>query len=145
MMEEKMAQKTMIIFLLTLMIGLSGCSKTSQTEKSSLEIYENIVTEGDIRDVTSYSGPIERSCNENMKKGVHLSFGTEGYVATRGEGDRIFIVHIEHLFPSEEELVQDMQGKQTIPGLGTHAWYDETKDHNSIIFYDLDKDIIVEM
>lgn len=132
-----------IVFLSFFTVAAIGCIKKG---KESLEKYDNIITEEEILEIVSYSGIIERSINENTEKGVHLSFGTEGYLSRSSDGVSIFNIHIEYLFSDEKELVQDMKGRQAITGIGTHAWYNKASNgYNSLIFYLSYTNIIVEM
>ena len=115
-------------------------------KKKKYDTNDNIITEDDIREIISYSGIIERSCNENTKKGVHLSFGTEGFLSKEMSAESIFVLHVEYMFPKENELIDDMQGRQPLADIGDLAWYNEASNgYSSLIFYIRDTNIIVEM
>jgi hypothetical protein len=126
-----------------IMLVALGCSGNG---KESLEKYENIITEEDIREIIYYSGIIDRSCNENTQNGVHLSFGTEGFLSRDMDAESIFTLHVEHMFPKEKELINDMQGSEPLADIGDLAWYSEASNgYISLIFYIRDTNIIVEM
>lgn len=131
------------ILLAVVMITAVGCSGNG---KESLEKYENIITEDDIREIIYYSGIIDRSCNENTKNGVHLSFGTEGFLSREMDAESIFTLHVEYMFPKEKELINDMQGKEPLSDIGDLAWYSEASNgYSSLIFFIRDTNIIVEL